>query len=293
MRIDKKIAPYLFLAPAILFYAVFFILPVGFAAYVSLHSWNMLTPIGAMEWNGIENYERLLVHDDLFPRVLMNTLLFSGGQVVLAVAIALPLAVFILRSRRKVIWRTVYFLPLVTSVVAISYLWMFLYHPGYGLLNSILRLGGIAGLQWVSSPDSAMLSVIIVAVWANLGVFILLFLIGMENIPPVYYEAARIDGANGWQNFKRITLPMLKPTLLFVVIYGMITSLQAFALILIMTGGGPANSTRVLALYMYEKAFEQLKMGEATAMVFILFIVVFAVTLIQLRLFKRGGVEAY
>jgi len=207
--------------------------------------------------------------------------------------IALPIAMLIIRSRFKILWRTIYFLPLVTSVVAISYIWMFLYHPGYGFINSVLRLAGIPGFQWLSSPDSALLSLICVAVWANLGIFIIIYMIGLENIPSTYYESAKIDGAGGWEKFKAITIPMLKPTMLFVMVYGMITSFQAFTLVLIMTGGGPVNSTRVLALYMYEKAFEHLKMGEATAMVFILFLVVFTITIAQLRIFRRGGVEGY
>lgn len=293
MKIDKKIAPYVFLSPALVFYAIFFFVPVGFSVYVSFHSWNMLTPLGDMEWIGSENYRELVVHDDLFPQVLFNTIAFSVGQVLLVMILALPIAMLIVRSRLKVVWRTIYFLPLVTSVVAISYIWMFLYHPGYGLVNAVFRIAGITGLQWLNSPDSALVSIIFVAVWANIGIFIIIYMIGLENIPAAYYEAAQIDGANGWQKFKEITIPFLKPTMLFVVVYGMITSFQAFTLVLIMTGGGPVNSTRVLALYMYEKAFEQLNMGEATAMVFILFTIMFAFTVLQLRIFRRGGVEAY
>ncbi len=290
MIFSRRYAPYIFLSPALLFYAVFFIIPVGFALYVSFHSWNMLS---SMHFTGLGNYRELLVSDLLFPGVMRNTLLFSIGQVVLAMLVALPLAVLIDRSRLKIIWRTIYFLPLVTSVVAIAYIWMFIYHPGYGLLNEILRFFGMSGPDWLASPRWSMFSVIAAAVWSNLGIYILLYLTGLGNIPHAYYEAANIDGAGSWKKFVNITLPLLKPTLLFVSVYGMIAGLQAFVLIMIMTGGGPVNSTRILSLYMYETAFEQLRMGKASAMAFMLFIVVFIITMAQLRFFRRGGIEAY
>jgi multiple sugar transport system permease protein len=290
MKITRKNAPYFFLSPAILFYTVFFVGPVCFALYTSFHDWNMLSP---MEYSGMNNYRELLFYDDLFPGVLRNTIVFAIGQVALALIIALPLAVLIDGSRLKSFWRTIYFLPLVTSVVAIAYIWMFLYHPGYGFINEIAGAVGISGPSWLSSPRLALFSLIIVAVWSNLGIFIIIYLVGLENIPAIYYDAARIDGAGPLENFKQITLPLLRPTILFAMVYGMITALQAFALILIMTGGGPVNSTRVLALYMYETAFEYLEMGKASAMVFILFLIVFGITMVQLRILKRGGVESY
>ena len=292
-RLWRGLTPYVFLAPALVFYAIFFLFSVLFSLYLSLREWDMLSPLSDAEYVGIGNYLYLFSGDKLFLPVLRNTLVFALGGLLFTVAVSLLLALLMGRSRYKAWWRTLYFLPMVTTVVAIGEIWRYLYNPQFGLLNALLRMAGLKGLGWIESPEQAMSALIAVSVWAGLGGSLLIFSAGLESIPETYYEAARIDGAGPWQEFCHITLPLLRPTLLFVLVTGFITGLQSFALVLVMTGGGPANATRVLALYMYQTAFQDLRMGRATAMVFVLFLVILAITLVQLRLFRRGGVESY
>lgn len=286
-------APYLFVAPAIVFYAVFFLFSVIFGLYVSFREWDMLTPLDKTRFVGFGNYAYIFTRDELFLPVLRNTMVFAFGSVIISTALALLLAVALRNNRLRGFWRTLYFLPMVTSVVAIANIWRYLYDPNYGLLNGILGWFGLQGLRWIDSSALAMPSMIAVSVWATVGGAVLLFAAGLEGIPTMYYEAARLDGCSEAQEFWYITLPLLRPTMLFVMITGFINGLQSFALTMIMTGGGPVNSTRVLALYMYETAFQNFRMGRASAMVYILFIIIFLITLIQFRVFRRGGVEAH
>lgn len=290
---SSRAAPYLFILPAVIFYSVFFVFSIGFGLWVSFREWDMLTPLDKTRFIGLGNYTYLFTRDDLFLPVLRNTLVFAVGSVLVSTAIALLLAVTLQRNPRRGLWRTLYFLPMVTSVVAIANIWRYLYDPNFGLLNGLLSVLHLPGLRWIDSSALAMPSLIVVSVWATIGGALLLFAAGLEGIPSMYYEAGRLDGCSAWQEFWYITLPLLRPTLLFVLITGFINGLQSFALTMIMTGGGPVNSTRVLALYMYETAFQNFRMGRASAMAFVLFLIIFVITLVQLRIFRRGGVEAH
>ena len=290
---SSRFTPYFFILPAVVFYAIFFLFSIGFGLWVSFREWDMLTPLDKTRFVGLSNYVYLFTKDDLFLPVLRNTLVFAIGSVLFSTAIALILAVALQNNPRRGLWRTLYFLPMVTSVVAIANIWRYLYDPNFGLFNGLLSLFHIPGLRWIDSTALAMPSLIAVSVWATIGGALLLFAAGLEGIPTMYYEAARLDGCSGWNEFRHITLPLLRPTLLFVLITGFINGLQSFALTMIMTGGGPVNSTRVLALYMYETAFQNFRMGRASAMAFVLFLIIFLITLLQLRIFRRGGVEAH
>lgn len=283
-------APYVFLAPAIFFLIVFFVLPIGFSLYLTFTRWNALSP---PDWQGISNYVYLLTQDSRFYLTLKNTLIFAFGTVLVGVPLAMVFAYVFTLSRGKAIWRSIYWLPMVTNVVAIGYIWYFILDGTYGLLNTVLGWFGIAGPQWLTDPTTAMLAVIMVAIWTGLGQNMLIFSAGLEGIDEALYEAARIDGANAFDIFWHVTIPLLRPTLLFSTITNFIAGMGSFSLILVLTEGGPRQSTNVTALYMYQMAFQDLRLGRASAAAFILFVIIFLITLVQLRIFRRGGVEAY
>lgn len=292
-RLTRRIVPYLFVTPAILFYSLFFAFSIGFALWLSFHEWDMLAPLSQARFVGWKNYTYLFTEDEVFGLVLRNTLVFAFAAVLGTTLLALGLAFAITRSKWKAVWRVVHFLPMVTTVVAIGQIWKYAYNANYGLINAVFGKFGLPRPSWLDDPNLALPAVVAVAIWAGIGGAMLIFSAGLEGIPEVYYEAARIDGASAWREFGSITLPLLKPTLLFTLVTGFISGLQSFALVLVMTNGGPVNATRVLALYMYETAFQNLRMGRATAMVFVLFVAILAITLVQLRLFRRGGIEQY
>lgn len=286
-------APYAFLAPLLAFFVVFFLAPIGFSLYLSFTNWN---PLSSPRWIGLRNYEYLLTLDPRFWRTILNTFVFAFGTVAIGIPISLVIAFLVNGSKGKAFWRSVYWLPMITNVVAVGFVWWLIMHPSYGVLNRMLALVGIRGPAWLADPNTAMLSVIIVAVWIGIGQNMLLFSAGLEGIPRNYYEAARIDGANALQSFVHVTLPLLRPTLLFVTVTSFIAGMGSFTLILVMTAdspGGPINSTNVTALYMYQMAFQDLRMGRAAATAFILFAIIFVITLVQLRIFRRGGVDPY
>jgi multiple sugar transport system permease protein len=284
----RALVGYAFVAPAVLFLLVFAAGPFLFTLWVSLHDWNMLSPIGEMPFRGLENYRYLLFDDPLFRETFQNTVLFAIGNVGISVALALAIALALNRPVRfRAFWRAAFFLPYVTSAVAVSIVWANLYQPSYGLFNGLLDLTGLPPLRFLSSTDQALPSVIAVAVWHGVGYYMIIFLAGLQAIPGEVQEAATLDGATAWRRFWTITLPLLRPTLLFVIVVNTLASLQVFDLVYILTGGGPVNATNTLVLYMYDTAFNFLRMGRATAMAVLLFLVIFAMTLIQLRLLRE------
>ena len=287
---SRAVTPWLFLAPVILFGLVFLVLPLGYAAYISLTRWNGLT---APSWVGLDQYAYVLTTDPRFWSTFLNTVTFSFGTIALGVPLAMILAYAFTRAYGQAFWRSIYWLPYVTNVVAVAYIWQFVLDDSYGLVNRVLGLLGLPGPGWLTDPALAMPSVILVFVWMQLGHNLLLFSAGLQSIDESYYEAARLDGANAVQLFTRITVPLLKPTILFVLITNFITGLSYFVLMLVLTEGGPVGSTTVTALHMYNTAFFDLRYGRAAAIAFVLFAFVLLVTLIQLRVFRRGGVESH
>ncbi len=277
-----------FVLPALLFLAIFALGPFLFTIWVSLHDWNMLTPVAKMPFRGLDNYRYLLFTDPLFRTTFLNTVKFAVGNVITSIVLALAVALMLNTPIRfRAFWRAVYFLPYVTSSVAISIVWANLYHPTYGLLNGILELLHLPSQRFLASLQEAMPSVIAVSVWHAVGYYMIIFLAGLQGIGVEIYEAAKIDGAGAWQRFWSITLPLLRPTLLFVVVVETLASLQVFDLPFILTGGGPVNATTTLVLYMYQTAFDFSRMGRATAMAVMLFLVVFVITIVQLRLLRE------
>ena len=289
---SKAAAPWIFLAPTLLFALIFFVLPLIFATYISFTTWDGLQPA---RWVGLKNYSYVLTIDPVFWKTVWNTLYFSGVSIAVGVPLAVVLAYAFSRSRGQVFWRSVYWLPMITNVVAVAYIWRFVLDDRYGLLNRTLDLLGLGAPRWLNDPSLAMTTVALIFVWMQLGQNMLLFTAGLANIDETYYEAARLDGANERQIFFQITLPLLMPTTLFVLITNFIAGLSYFALNLVLTdgSGGPMRSTTVTGLYMYQTAFADLRMGRASAMAYVLFAIILLITLVQLRVFRRGGVEAH
>ena len=284
----RALAGYAFVSPAILFLLVFAAGPFLFTIYVSLHDWNMLTPIGSMPFRGLDNYRYLLTEDPLFRQTFRNTVVYALGTVGTSVALALAVALVLNTGVRfRAFWRAVFFLPYITSSVAIAIVWNNLYQPNYGLFNGVLELANLPTQDFLSSLGQAMPSVIAVAVWHGVGYYMIIFLAGLQAIPADVYEAAKLDGAGFVRLLVTITLPLLRPTLLFVVVVNTLNALQVFDLVFILTSGGPVNATNTVVLYMYDTAFQFLRMGRATAMAVMLFGVIFVITLVQLRLLRE------
>jgi len=287
---SKRVAPYLFVAPVLIFALSLFLGPLSFAAYISFTDWD---GVADPKWVGLKNYTYLIGRDRFFWTSIWNTLYFAAGSVILGVPSALIVAALIAQSRFQSFWRTVYWLPMVTNIVAVAYIWWYILNDTNGLLNRTLDLFGLPGPNWLTSTSMSMFSVILVASWMSLGQNILVFLSGLSGIDETYYEAARLDGANPWQVFRHVTIPLLRPTILFVLITSLINALSSFVLMMILTEGGPARSTTVTGLYLYDMAFTDLRLGRASAAAYILFAIIFVISLIQLRLLRRGGVEAH
>jgi multiple sugar transport system permease protein len=276
----------LFLLPNGLGFLLFAALPILGAAGIALTDWDALT---APRLVGARNFAALL-GDRLFLQVVGNTLAFTLGVVPLTMALALALALLLERGLRGTLaFRSIFFLPVVASSVVVGVLWQWLYHPDLGLLNWALGLVGLPPRPWVSSADWAMPSLILAATWKSVGYDVLIFLAGLRTVPPHLGEAAGIDGANGWQRLRHVTLPLLAPTTFLVLIISVIRSFQVFDLAYVLTRGGPANATNTVAMFVYLNAFHFFKMGYAAAAAWLLFLAVLAFTLLQTRL-QRGWV---
>ncbi len=279
----------LFLGPGLAVLLIFFFLPVMAAFILSFTDFNIYS-LGNPEYLrfvGFDNYIKLF-SDDMFWTALKNTLYFviAGGPLSIAASLA---AAILLNSKLigfKSIFRLTYFLPVVTTLVAVAIVWRYIYHPRFGLLNYFLGFFGIDPLDWLGNPALAMPAIIIMAVWKNFGYNMIIFIAGLQNIPEELYEAASLEGASAWQKFRNITLPMLAPTTIFITIITMIGYFQLFAEPYVMTQGGPLNSTLSIVLYMYQEGFRWWNIGYSTAIAFSLFIIILIGTVIQFRVQK-------
>ncbi|MGI9078487.1 MAG: carbohydrate ABC transporter permease [Gemmatimonadaceae bacterium] len=283
-------APWLFLAPALVLIGIFFFLPVLAALVLSLTDFDIYAvgDIGNTRFVWFRNYTRLVTHP-LFWTALQNTFYFAlvGGPLTLAASLGAALLVNARLTRFKGFFRTIYFIPFVTTLVAVAIVWRYLYHPQYGLLNYALGAFGIGPIDWLGDPKWAMPAIILMAVWKNFGYNMLIFIAGLQAIPEELYESARIDGAGALRQFRSITLPMLSPTLVFVAVITMIGYFQLFAEPYVMTQGGPLRSTTSMVLLMYEEGFRWWRMGYAASIAFVLFLIILTATLLQLRLQRR------
>jgi multiple sugar transport system permease protein len=288
---------YAFVAPALGLLAVFFLLPTLAALVLSFTDFDVyaVADLRRLRLVGLANYVRLL-HDARFWTALRNTVWFVlvAGPASIGVSLAAALLVDAKVVRGRAIFRTILFLPVVTTLVAVAVVWRYLYHPRYGLLNQLLGAVGIAPVDWLGDPAWALPALALLAVWKNFGFNMLIFLAGLQAIPERLSEAARLDGAGRWQELWHLTVPMLAPTFVFVGVITTIGYLQLFAEPYVMTQGGPANSTLSVVLLMYEEGFRWWNLGYGAAVAFVLFALILTVSLLQLWLQRRalaGGSE--
>ena len=289
---STQAAGWLFLAPALILIGVFFFLPVAASLLLSLTDFDIYAvgdPSNA-RFVGLRNYAALL-KSPLFWQALKNTFVFAlvGGPLTVAASLGAALLVNAKLTRFRTFFRTVYFIPFVTTLVAVAIVWRYLYHPQYGLINYALSAVGIEGIDWLGDPRWAMPAIILMSVWKNFGYNMLIFIAGLQGIPSELYEAAMLDGAGPLRRFWHVTLPMLGPTLLFVAVITLIGYFQLFAEPYVMTAGGPLRSTTSVVLLMYEEGFRWWRMGYAAALAFVLFLVMLAWTFIQFRLQRRSA----
>jgi len=287
---SSRWAPWVFLAPALVLIGVFFLLPVTAAFLLSVTDFDLyaLADRSVVRFVGLGNYSNLLSNPD-FVRALRNTFYFVmvGGPLSIVASLGAALLVSAKLAPYKSFFRTVYFAPVVTTLVAVAVVWRYMLNTRYGLLNYALGGLGIAPVDWLGDPAWAMPAIIIMAVWKNFGYNMVIFVAGLQNIPADLYEAAELDGAKAWHRFRHVTLPMLRPTLLFVSVITLIGYFQLFAEPYVMTQGGPSKSTQSIVLLMYEEGFRWWRMGNAAAIAFVLFAIMLVGTALQLLL-RRG-----
>ncbi|HZK77860.1 MAG TPA: sugar ABC transporter permease, partial [Gemmatimonadaceae bacterium] len=289
---EANTAAWFFLAPALLLIFVFFFLPVAASLVLSVTDFDIygIANSSNTRFVGFQNYVKLL-HTPDFWNALKNTFYFAfvGGPLTIAVSLGAALLLNSKLVRFKGFFRTLYFTPFVTTLVAVAIVWRYLYHTRYGLFNYGLGKLGIAPIDWLGDPHWAMPAIILMAVWKSFGYNMLIFIAGLQSIPEELYDAAQIDGASAWRRFWSITLPMLAPTLVFISVITMIGYFQLFAEPYVMTQGGPLRSTTSVVLLMYEEGFRWWRMGYAAAIAFVLFIVILIATLLQFRLQKENA----
>lgn len=277
---------WLFVGPVVLGTLIFNVLPLFPTVYASLTRWNGL---GSPQWIGLANYQKIFSGQDPVLMVsLKNTIVYTLGYVPVAIAVGLALALIANQPLRGIVlFRALFFLPVITSVVAVGIVWRWVFSSPFGVLNWMLAQIGISGPRWLGDPSWAMIAVIIVSVWQVMGYNMVILLAGLQGIPQELLEAASIDGAGPVRRFWHVTVPLLTPAIFFLSIIAVINSFQVFGLIYVMTGGGPGSSTNVYVFYLWKEAFQLREMGYAAAMSWLLFLVILGVTFVQWRLAKR------
>ncbi len=274
---------YVFILPYVVFFCAFVAYPLVFSLVLVFNRWNIVTP---MEWIGLKNFDRL-IGDALFYRSLLNTLTFLVIHIPLQVAVALALALLLNTGvRLRGLLRAVYFLPVVVSGVAVTILWQQIYSFDEGILNNILHAAGLPSVPWLVDPRVAMSSIAIMATWKNVGIYVVLFLVGLQNIPRELYEAASLDGARPFTQFLYVTLPMLNPTIVVIVVLSTIGGFSLFIEPYVLTGGGPMQSTLSGMLYIYNQAFSFGHMGYAATLGFVYALVILGVVVLQRRVIE-------
>ena len=280
----KKAIPYLFITPYIIHFLVFISFPVLFSFFLMFNKWNIIAP---MEFIGFQNFYRL-AHDHLFMQSILNTVIFLVIHIPLQIIVALFFAVMLSKKVRFIgFFRAAYFLPVVVSGVVVTILWQQLYGYEGGLLNRLLVSIGLGKVGWLIDPKIAMPSIAFMATWKNVGLYIILFLAGLQTVPQYLYESADLEGASGWQKFRYITLPMINPTMFMVVILSTIGGFSLFIEPYVMTGGGPLNSTLSAVLYIYKQGFFYYHMGYAATLGFFFAGIILVVIFIQRRYIEK------
>ena len=283
---SEALAGYLFVLPTFIGFAIFILYPLVESLRISFYEYSIL---GDSYYVELDNYSRLL-NDSRLRKTYGNTIVFTGFAVCFNAGIGLLLAVFL--NRRMPIlmrnfYRSAFFFPILIAHTYIAVIWQYLYQQDTGVINYYLAFFGIDPIPWLSHPAWAMAAIIIMDVWKNTGFAMLVFLAGLQSIPNEYYEAAQLDGANERQLFSRITIPLLSPSIFFILVIFMIGALQVFDTIIVLTDGGPGDATRSVVMYIYQQAFQRLDFGYAAAVSWTLFLVIMAVTLVQFLVSRR------
>jgi multiple sugar transport system permease protein len=280
----KRLLPYLLVSPYLIFVMVFVVFPVLFCFFLTFNKWNIISP---MKFIGTDNYSRLF-HDRLFWKAIGNTLKFLLLHIPLQLAISLFLA-YLLNQKIKAasFFRASFFMPVIVSGVVVTILWQQLLGYDSGLINRLLMRMGMTKIGWLVNPDVAIYSIAVMATWKNLGLYVILFLVGLQTVPTQYYEAAKMEGASRWQQFYHITLPMINPTIFMVVILSTIGGFSLFIEPYIMTGGGPLNTTLSAVLYIYKQAFQYYNMGYSATLGFFYALMIMTVVVLQKKLIEK------
>lgn len=277
---DSEVAWYVLIGPKLFLFLTVFIFPFFFAIWMALHQWHPLA--AEQQFIGLDNFYRL-ANDGRFISSLWNTVIYTVG-IALSVPIALFISVLLNKNIRGTkIYSAAIFVPVIVSWVVVSLIWMWIYNPDYGLLNALLDSLGLPQSQWTRGVNTALPSLIIIGIWKTVGFNMVIFLAGLRGIPESYYEAATVAGANSWEQFRYITLPLLKPTMFFIVLVTIITAFREFTPMFVITEGGPATATHTIVFYFYRTGFEYGHMGYASAMAVVLMVIVFAFSIIQQR----------
>jgi multiple sugar transport system permease protein len=283
MKRKEALAFYLCISPWIIGFILFYLGPVIASFYFSLTNWDLLT---APKFIGFQNYVKIFTRDPLYLQSLKVTLIYTFTYVPLDLILGLMIALLLNRPIRGIgIFRTIFYLPSVLTGVAYVVMWMWIFNPQVGLINTLLKTIGVQGPRWLLDPKWALWALVLMSIF-QVGRSMVIYLAGLQDVPKELHEAAAIDGANTWSRFWKITLPLLTPSILFNLIFGMIMTFQSFTNVYIATNGGPLDSTLFYVLYLYQKAFSLLEMGYASAMAWILFIMVLILTII---IFKTSG----
>ena len=279
LRLRNALIGWSFILPNFIGFGLLTLVPIVVLFYMSFTNWNVF---GKADWVGLANFQRL-VGDGSFRISVLNTLYYSAMHIPLTIVVSLGLALLLNNKLRGVaFFRTAAFFPYITSIVAIAVVWNLLFSPEYGPINEFLRFIGIQSPPgWLTSPEWAMPAVVIVSTWRDMGYYMILFLAGLQTVPRELHEAARVDGASVWQRFVNVTLPCLRPTMFFVTVMLTINSFKIFDLILVMTDGGPGQSTLVMSQFIYRKGFEESQFGYASAAAVVLFFMCIIVTILQ------------
>ena len=284
VRKKRNFLPYLLVSPYLLFLLVFVVFPVLFCFYLTFNKWNIIAP---MHFIGLRNYSRL-IHDRLFWKAILNTLQFLLLHIPLQLAVSLFLA-YLLNQKIKAaaFFRASFFMPVIVSGVVVTILWQQLLGFDTGIINRFFVSLGLGKVGWLTNPNIAIYSIAAMATWKNVGLYVILFLVGLQTVPTQYYEAAKMEGATRWQQFYHITLPMINPTIFMVVILSTIGGFNLFIEPYIMTGGGPLNSTLSAVLYIYKQAFQYYNMGYSATLGFFYAIMIMSVVVLQKRFIEK------
>jgi len=281
----EAIELYLFISPWLIGLVVFTLGPMLASIVLSLMSWKLLTP---PVWRGLDNYIQIFTSDPLFVKALVNTTYYTAVSVPLHLVTALLVAMLLnTRIRGLPVYRTIFYIPSVFSGVAVALMWIWILHANSGLVNQALALFGIQGPNWLGSPQWAMPAMILMSLWGGLGSPMVIFLAGLQGVPQHLYEAAEVDGANWWAKLRHVTLPMLSPVIFFNLVMGIVGSFQVFGASYILTGGGPNYATYTYVFKIYQDGFTQFRMGYASALAWILFVILVVFTYFQFAMGKR------